>query len=75
MPIKHSDAQPLVKYVKQLHKEENKKSGTVMQYPIDSYFCGINRSSESFLIMSFLLSQIMNTFLSDSGAPSLRGEK
>ena len=40
---------------KQLLYEENKKSGNVMQQPLDSYICGINMSSESILIRSYLL--------------------
>ena len=52
---KRSNAQHLVEYEKQLLYEENKKSGNVMQLPMDSYICGINTSSESILIRSYLL--------------------
>ena len=54
-PTKRSNAQHLVEYEKQLLYEENKKSGNVMQQPINSYVCGINTSSESILIRSYLL--------------------
>ena len=43
------------KKTKQLLHEENKKSGNVMQKPMDSYVCGINTSSESILNRSYLL--------------------
>ena len=46
---------PLVKYEKQLPKEENKKSGNAMQKLMDSYVCGINKRSESSLVLSNLL--------------------
>ena len=46
-PTKRPNAQHLVEYEKQLLYEENKKSGNVMQQPMDSYVCGINTSSES----------------------------
>ena len=49
------NAQHLVEYLKQLLYEENKKSGNVMQQPMDSCACGINTSSESILIRSYLL--------------------
>ena len=35
-------------------KEENKKSGNVMQQTIHSYVCGINLRSESSLVLSDL---------------------
>ena len=54
MPTKWSNAQHLIKYEKQLPYEENKKSGNVMQQPMDSYLCGINTSSESILFRSYL---------------------
>ena len=43
-----------------------------MQQPMDSYVCGINTSSESILIRSYLLFRVINTFLSSSGTPILR---
>ena len=55
MPTKCSDAQRLFKYEIQLPYEKIKKSGKVMQLPMDSYFCGINTSFERILTMSFLL--------------------
>ena len=55
MPIKRSDAQQLVKCEKQLASEGESKSGNVMQYPMDSYICGIKTRSESSLILSDLL--------------------
>ena len=66
-PTKKSNAQHLVEYEKQLLYEENKKSGNVMQQPMYYYVCGINTSSESILIRSYI-----NTFLSNSGTPILR---
>ena len=54
-PTKRSNAQHLVESEKQRLYEENKKSGNVMQQPMDSYVCGINTSSESILIRSYLL--------------------
>ena len=45
-PTKQSNAQHLVEY---------KTKKNVMQQPMDSYVCGINTSSESILIMSYLL--------------------
>ena len=54
-PTKQSNAQHLVEYEKQLLYEENKKSGKFMQHPKDSYVCGINTSSESILIRSYLV--------------------
>ena len=54
-PIKQSNAQHLVEYEKQLLYKENKKSGKVMQKPMDSYVCGINTRSESILIRLYLL--------------------
>ena len=56
MPTKCSNAQHLVEYQKQLLYEENQKSGNVMQQPMDFCVCGINTSSESILIRSYLLS-------------------
>ena len=53
-PTKHSNAQHLVEYQKQLLCEEN-QTGNVMQQPMDSCVCGINTSSESILIRSYLL--------------------
>ena len=47
--------------------KKNKKSGNVMQQPMDSYVCGINTSSESIPIMSNL-----PFVLSNSGTPILR---
>ena len=35
--------------------EVNQKLGNVMQKPMDSYVCGINTSTESILIRSYLL--------------------
>ena len=55
-PTKRSNAQHLVEYEKQLLYEENLNSGNVMQQPMDSFVCGINSSSESILIRSYLLS-------------------
>ena len=55
MPIKRSDAQQLVKCEKQLALEGESKSGNVMQYPMDSYICGIKTRSESSLILSDIL--------------------
>ena len=52
MPTKRSNVQHLAEYKKQLLYEENKKSGNVMQQPMDSCVCGINMSSESILIRS-----------------------
>ena len=54
-PTKCSNAQHLVEYEKQLLYEKNQKSGNVMQQPMDSDVCGINTSSESILIRSYLL--------------------
>ena len=55
MPTKRSNAHHLVEYYKQLLYEEHQKSGNVMQQPMDSCVCGINTSSESILIRSYLL--------------------
>ena len=55
MPTKQSNAQHLVEYEKQLLYGENKKSGNVMQQPMDFYICGINMGSESILIRLYLL--------------------
>ena len=55
MPTKWSNAQHLVEYEKELLYEENKKSGNVMQQPMDFSVCGINTSSASILIRSHLL--------------------
>ena len=44
-PTKRSNAQHLVEYKKQLLYEENRKSGNVMQQPMDYCVCGINTSS------------------------------
>ena len=71
-PTKRSNAQHLVEYKKQLLYEENQKLGNVMQQPIDSWVWGINTSSESILIRSYLLLCAINTFLSNSGTPILR---
>ena len=38
-----------------LFEETDQKSGNVMQQPMDSCVCGINTSSESILIRSYLL--------------------
>ena len=51
-PTKRSNAQHLVEYEKQLLYEENKKTGNVMQQPMDSYVCGIKTTSESILTRS-----------------------
>ena len=53
-PTKRLNAQHLVEYLKLLY-EDNKKSGNVMQQPMDFCACGINMSSESILIRSYLL--------------------
>ena len=54
-PTKRSNAQHMVEYLKQLFYEENQKLLNVMQQPMDSCLCGINTSSESILIRSYLL--------------------
>ena len=54
-PTKRLNAQHMVEYKKQLLYEENRKTGNVMQQPMDSCICGINTSSESILIRSYLL--------------------
>ena len=55
LPTKRSNAQHLVEYEKLLLYEENKKSGNVMQQSMDSYVCGTNLRSESYLVLSDLL--------------------
>ena len=40
---------------KELLYQENEKMANVMQQPMDSYVCGINTSSESILLRSYLL--------------------
>ena len=71
-PTKRSNAQHLDEYEKQLLYEENTNSGNVMQQPMISYVFGMNLSSESILIRSYLLFAQINMFLSNSGTPILR---
>ena len=54
-PAKRSNAQHMLEYEKQLLYEENQKSGNAMQQPMEYHVCGINTSSESILIKSYLL--------------------
>ena len=56
-PTKRSDAQPLVEREKQLEclPVENRKSGNVVQLLTGPYVYGVNRRSESFLLLSDLL--------------------
>ena len=54
-PAKRSNAQHMLEYEKQLLYEENQKSGNAMQQPMESHFSGINTSSESILVRSYLL--------------------
>ena len=71
-PTKRSNAQHLIAYEKQLLYEENEKSGNIMQQPMNSYVYGINTSSESILVRSYLLFARKKTFLSNSGTHILR---
>ena len=54
MPIKSSNAQHLVEF-KNNCSMKKKKSGKVMQQPMDSCVCDINTSSENIFIRSYLL--------------------
>ena len=74
MPSERSNAQHLVEYEKQLLYEENQTSGNVMQQPMHSYVCGINRSSGSILITHYVIFTFhaINEFLSNSGTAILR---
>ena len=69
MPTKRSNAQHQVE--KQLLYEENKKSGNVMQQPMDSYVCGINTTSESILIRSIFFLRGKHIPVEFSGTPIL----
>ena len=66
-PTNRSNAQHLVEYEKQLLYEENKKSGNVMQQPMDSYVCGTNLRSESSLVLSDLLFRVKYVYQNSTG--------
>ena len=56
-PTKRSNAQHLVEYWKQFLREENKKSGNVMQQTMHYYVYGMNLRSESSLIHQIYISR------------------